>query len=52
MTHLQLMLLFQTLKAIGHTCEEAEDGQIAVDKVKEKGLAAYDAILMDFVMVS
>ena len=44
------MLLFQTLKAIGHTCEEAEDGQIAVDRVKERGLAAYDAILMDFVM--
>ena len=40
----------KTMKAIGHTCEEAEDGQIAVDKVKEKGLTAYDAILMDFVM--
>jgi len=39
------------LKAIGHTCEEAEDGQIAVDKVKEKNdLTSYDAILMDFVM--
>ena len=40
----------KTLKAIGHTCEEAEDGQMAVDKVKEKGLDTYDAILMDFVM--
>ena len=44
-------MLKKTLKAVGHTCEEAEDGQIAVDKVKEKGdLTAYDAILMDFVM--
>ena len=39
------------MKNIGHTCDEAEDGQIAVDKVKEKGLTMYDAILMDFVMV-
>ena len=44
-------MLMNTLKAIGHTCEEAEDGQIAVDKVKEKGLTVYDAILMDFIMV-
>ena len=43
-------MLMKTLKAIGHTCEEAEDGQIAVNKVKEKGLTIYDAILMDFVM--
>ena len=41
----------RTLTASGHTCDEAEDGAIAVDKVKEKGLIAYDAILMDFVMV-
>ena len=41
----------RTLKANGHTGEEAEDGQIAVDKVKEKGSSTYDAILMDFVMV-
>ena len=45
-------MLMNTLKAIGHTCEEAEDGQIAVDKVKERGLTVYDAILMDFIMVS
>lgn len=44
-------MLTRTLTAIGHTCEEAEDGQIAVDKIKEKGVTAFDAILMDFVMV-
>ena len=43
-------MLMRTLSAIGHTCDEAEDGSIAVEKVKEKGLNAYDAILMDFVM--
>ena len=43
-------MLTKTLIASGHTCEEAEDGSIAVDKVKEKGLTTYDAILMDFVM--
>jgi CheY-like chemotaxis protein len=49
-------MLVKTLKQAGHTCEEAEDGQVAVDRVKGKmegpreGL--YDAILMDFVMVS
>ena len=45
-------MLNRTLKAHGHTCEEAEDGQIAVNMVKGKGLAIYDVILMDFVMVS
>ena len=45
-------MLNRTLKAHGHTCEEAEDGQIAVNLVKDKGLAIYDAILMDFVMVN
>ena len=43
-------MLIKTLTAIGHTCEEAEDGSIAVDMVKEKGITTYDAILMDFVM--
>ena len=43
-------MLMRTLTASGHTCDEAEDGQTAVDKIKEKGLYAYDAILMDFVM--
>ena len=44
-------MLRRTLEAAGHTCEEAEDGLIAVNKVKENGLTAYDVILMDFVMV-
>ena len=43
-------MLMKTLKAIGHSCDEAEDGSMAVEMVKEKGLTAYDAILMDFVM--
>ena len=43
-------MLMRTLKASGHTGEEAEDGQMAVDKVKENGVTTYDAILMDFVM--
>ena len=42
--------MMKTLNAVGHTCDEAEDGAIAVEKIKEKGLTAYDAILMDFVM--
>ena len=45
-------MLNKTLKIHGHTCDEAEDGQIAVDMVKDKGLTTYDVILMDFVMVS
>ena len=45
-------MLNKTLKTHGHTCDEAEDGQIAVDMVKDKGLTTYDVILMDFVMVS
>ena len=42
----------KTLKAHGHTSEEAEDGLVAFGMVKEKGLTVYDAILMDFVMVN
>ena len=45
-------MLRRTLVAAGHTCDEAEDGSIAVGMVKDKGLTTYDAILMDFVMVS
>ena len=45
-------MLRRTLLAVGHTCDEAEDGLIAVGMVKDKGLTTYDAILMDFVMVS
>ncbi len=45
----------KTLIATGHTCEEAEDGLVAVEKVKMKaateGMKQYDAVLMDFVMV-
>ena len=44
-------MLMKTLKMHGHTCEEAENGQMAVQMVKEKDLTTYDAILMDFVMV-
>jgi len=44
-------MLVKTLKAHGHTSEEAEDGLVAFGMVKEKGFTAYDAILMDFVMV-
>ena len=44
-------MLVKTLKAHGHTSEEAEDGLVAFGMVKEKGFAAFDAILMDFVMV-
>jgi len=45
-------MLNKTLKADGHTTEEAEDGTIGVDKVRQKVAAGgkYDAILMDFVM--
>lgn len=41
----------KTLKNEGHTTDEAEDGQLAVEKVKDKGLTTFDSILMDFVMV-
>ena len=44
-------MLMKTLKAQGHTCEEAENGQVALGMVQEKDLATYDAVLMDFVMV-
>ena len=44
-------MLIKTLTAIGHTCDEAEDGQMAVNKVKENGLTTYNVILMDFIMV-
>ena len=46
-------MLLKTLRAKGHTCEEAEDGQIAVEKVKKKLAATgteplHDVVLMDF----
>ena len=46
-------MLQRTFRAAGHVCDEAEDGVIAVAKVKEmmsSGAKAYCAILMDFVM--
>jgi signal transduction histidine kinase/ActR/RegA family two-component response regulator len=46
-------MLLRTLRALGHICEEAEDGQEAVEKVKAKMASAeksYSAILIDFVM--
>ena len=46
-------MLLRIFRAAGHTCEEAEDGVIAVAKVKEmmsSSAKAYSAILMDFVM--
>ena len=46
-------MLLKTLRAKGHTCEEAEDGQIAVEKVKKKLASTgteplHDVVLMDF----
>ena len=46
-------MLIRTFKMSGHICDEAEDGVIAVAKVKEmmsSSAKAYSAILMDFVM--
>jgi hypothetical protein len=35
----------------GYCCDEAEDGVQAVERVRDKLPLAYDAILMDFMMV-
>ena len=46
-------MLIRTFKMSGHICDEAEDGVMAVAKVKEmmsSSAKAYSAILMDFVM--
>ena len=46
-------MLIKIFRIAGHTCDEAEDGVIAVSKVKEKMALSsipYNAILMDFVM--
>ena len=46
-------MLQRTFRAAGHTTDEAEDGVIAVAKVREmmsSSAKAYSAILMDFVM--
>jgi CheY-like chemotaxis protein len=51
-SHLNRKMLVRVMTAQGHVCEEAEDGQQAVDRVKsltaEDG--SFDAILMDFMM--
>ena len=46
-------MLMKTLRAAGHTCEEAGNGQEGVNMVQmrvDNGRAMYDVILMDFVM--
>ena len=46
-------MLIKIFRVAGHTCDEAEDGVIAISKVKEKMALSsipYNAILMDFVM--
>ena len=45
-------MLSKLLKSKGYNIEEAADGQIAVDKIKQEADAgrSYDVILMDFVM--
>ena len=45
-------MMLKILRTEGHTCEEAHDGQVAVEKVTQKLAATdepfYEAILMDF----
>ena len=47
-------MLMKTMRANKHTCEEAKDGQEALDavikRIDNKEMKPYDAILMDFVM--
>lgn len=45
-------LLMRLLKKEGHECEEAEDGMMAVDKVREsiENGKPFDSILMDYEM--
>ena len=48
-------MLMKLFRSVGQTVEEAVDGKDAVDKVTGRmamQLPPYDAILMDFVMVS
>jgi signal transduction histidine kinase/CheY-like chemotaxis protein len=60
-SHLNRKMLCKLLRGAGHTCDEADDGDVAVDKVKELirqagggedtgGHREYDCILMDYVM--
>jgi CheY-like chemotaxis protein len=48
-SRLSRKMLVKLLAAAKHTCEEAEDGLEAVEKVK-RGERQFDCILMDFVM--
>ena len=48
-------MMVRYVKSDGHTCDEAQDGQIAVNIVKKMmledgGENMYDVILMDFIM--
>jgi CheY-like chemotaxis protein len=45
-------LLINLLKTVGHTCEQAEDGEQAVAAVRARLAVggSFDAVLMDFVM--
>ena len=55
-SHLNRKMLCKILRGSGHTCDEAEDGLLAIQKIKTKMInpdstqRTYDAILMDFVM--
>ena len=55
-SNLNRKLLCKLFRSSGHVCEEASDGQLAIDMVRDKmsqgegEKAEYDAILMDFVM--
>jgi signal transduction histidine kinase/CheY-like chemotaxis protein len=57
-SHLNRKMLCKLLRGAGHTCDEADDGDVAVEKVKElmrqseggDGCREYDCILMDYVM--
>ena len=45
-------MLGKLLKSVGHVCDEADDGNVAVAKAKSEHEAGrkYDAVLMDFIM--
>jgi CheY-like chemotaxis protein len=55
-SNLNRKLLCKLFRTLGHVVEEAEDGLLAIEKVKAKmssseaNKACYDIILMDFVM--
>jgi signal transduction histidine kinase/CheY-like chemotaxis protein len=43
-------MLVRVLARSGHVCDQAQDGQVAVDMVKKVSDGGYDMILMDFEM--